>query len=257
MCYDIQASVQAQLHRAKLIGDKQTEDYIKQNLLPKTDVPIFCKSGFAHPKLLLYQGLENAIPIVAQWGLIPNWTKDEKQKNILQNQTLNARIETLTEKNSFKDSVENRGVLYIDGFFEHHHFNKKAYPFFIFSKTKNKPLPLACIISEWQNGNEKIHTFSIVTTKANQLISNIQNKPSQGEYRMPVILDNEQINIWLDESLAFDKLKEKITTPADVKLSAHPVKHIKGKNIQSDIQGISEEFFYPELSMIIDDILVD
>ncbi len=257
MCYDIQASVQAQIHRAKLKGDDKTVDYIKQILLPKTDVPLFCKSGFEHPKLLIYIGKENTIPEIAHWGLIPSWIKNEEQKVLIQNKTLNARIETLNEKKSFRNSVNNRGILYIDGFFEHHHFNRKAYPFFISSKNEHEPLALGCIFSKWYNGEEEINTFSIVTTQANQLVSDIQNKPSQGEFRMPLILSENQINVWLSESIKINSIINKFSKPANMPLRGHPVRQIKGKNIDCNVPEISKPFFYPELAMVIDDILVD
>jgi putative SOS response-associated peptidase YedK len=42
-----------------------------------------------------------------QWGLVPNWAKDEA----LGNQPINARAETLTGKVSFKGLVESRRCL--------------------------------------------------------------------------------------------------------------------------------------------------
>ena len=38
------------------------------------------------------------------WGLIPSWSKDEDIKKL----TLNARIETIEEKPSFKNSINKR-----------------------------------------------------------------------------------------------------------------------------------------------------
>ena len=48
------------------------------------------------------------------WGLIPSWAEDDAIKKY----TLNARIETLDEKRSFKDSIQNRCLIIADDFYE-------------------------------------------------------------------------------------------------------------------------------------------
>ena len=50
-----------------------------------------------------------------KWGLIPSWAKDAS----LAYKMINARVETLTEKPSFKNLVKRRRCLVIsDGFYE-------------------------------------------------------------------------------------------------------------------------------------------
>ena len=48
------------------------------------------------------------------WGLIPSWSKDEDIKK----RTLNARIETIEEKPSFKNSINKRCLVIANGFYE-------------------------------------------------------------------------------------------------------------------------------------------
>ena len=48
------------------------------------------------------------------WGLIPSWSKDEEIKKL----TLNARIETVTEKPSFRSVVNQRCLVIANGFYE-------------------------------------------------------------------------------------------------------------------------------------------
>lgn len=48
------------------------------------------------------------------WGLIPAWAKDEE----IQKYTLNAKIETVNEKPSFKNSVNKRCLVITNGYFE-------------------------------------------------------------------------------------------------------------------------------------------
>src|SRR5690606_18797969 len=49
-----------------------------------------------------------------QWGLIPFWAKDQSIKKM----TLNARIESLTDKPAFRDSVKNRCLVLASGYYE-------------------------------------------------------------------------------------------------------------------------------------------
>ena len=48
------------------------------------------------------------------WGLIPFWAKDDKIKKM----TLNATIETISEKPSFRNSVKKRCLIIADGYYE-------------------------------------------------------------------------------------------------------------------------------------------
>lgn len=47
-----------------------------------------------------------------QWGLIPHWAKEDS----IAHKTLNARIETVTERPSFKDYIEHRMSLLVKVF---------------------------------------------------------------------------------------------------------------------------------------------
>ena len=69
-------------------------------------------SGFDHPKIgVLY----NEEIISSHWGLIPHWVKNEQQALLIRNKTLNARIETLETKPSFKDvSFKEEFYLWMD-----------------------------------------------------------------------------------------------------------------------------------------------
>ncbi|RZJ87517.1 MAG: hypothetical protein EOO20_15910, partial [Chryseobacterium sp.] len=82
-------------------------------------------SGFAHPKLpVLFadKGLNNEKHIdLFAWGLIPFWVKSWDDAVKLRRQTLNARSEEILQKPSFRNSVSNRCVIPVTGFFEWKH----------------------------------------------------------------------------------------------------------------------------------------
>ena len=165
---------------------------------------------------------------------------------------MNARGETIFEKPSFRDAAKNnRCIIYIDGFYEHHHFKNNTYPFFIQKKDKN-PIALAGLWSEWINSKTggKINTFSIVTTEGNSLMSKIHNNPKLKGPRMPLILPEEIEEKWLNpiiEELDIHLIQDLIQSyPAD-ELKAHTVNKLRGKDYKGNVEEISEEVIYKEL----------
>jgi putative SOS response-associated peptidase YedK len=128
-----------------------------------------------------------------QWGLIPAWAKD----SAIQKYTLNAKIETVTEKPSFKNSVNQRCLVIADGFFEWQWLDSKG-------KNKQKyeiGLPnqelfaFAGLYSQWvdKTTGEIKNTYTILTTEANALMAEIHNTKK----RMPVVLKREDEGRWL------------------------------------------------------------
>lgn len=130
------------------------------------------------------------------WGLIPAWAKDES----IQKVTLNARIETLEEKPSFRDSINKRCLVIANGFYEWQWHDSKGK-----NKTKyaigieNHDLyAYAGLYSHWTNKitGEISGTYTIVTTEANPLMADIHNIKK----RMPIILKPEDESKWLDHA---------------------------------------------------------
>jgi putative SOS response-associated peptidase YedK len=210
---------------------------------------LYQASGFSHPKLLIYRD-QNSEPIPAVWGLIPLWVKDNEQRLKLWNSTLNARGESIFEKPSFRDSANSkRCLLYLDGFYEHHHYKGKTYPFFI-NKKDNEPFAVAGLWSEWQDRENKVKiiTFSIVTTKGNEMMTRIHNNPKlEDGPRMPVILPDELADEWLDTSRSQNELKELLLPFPDDLLKAHTVYRISGKESKGNVPEAEEEYQYEEL----------
>ena len=58
-------------------------------------------NGFEHPYCAIITNDRQEIIQMAQWGLLPDWAKDKQ----LQNSTLNARFESISEKPAFRNSV--------------------------------------------------------------------------------------------------------------------------------------------------------
>lgn len=123
-----------------------------------------------------------------KWGFIPGFAKDEKTSlNII-----NAKAETLHQKPSFITSFQNkRCVIIADGFYEWKNADGKKIPMHI--QLKNKQLfPMAGLWNTFtRSDGTKIHTCTIITTEANEMMSEIHN-------RMPVILTEDARKIWLN-----------------------------------------------------------
>ena len=252
MCYDIKASLEAQLNRARRRGDLQAIEEIIEKLVPLTDLPIYHKSGFSHPELLIYTNRTPDFPEVATWGLVPHWVRDKEQLKKQWNNTLNARGETIFEKPSFRTAAKNnRCIVYVDGFYEHHHYDGKAYPFFVYRKDK-QPLALAGLWSEWKNPQNGgiLNTFTIVTTTGNRMMAKIHNNPKLKEPRMPVILPQELEDKWLnpiEDELDTNLIQDLIKEFPEEELNAHTVSKLRGKEYIGNVAEVSNKVIYKEL----------
>lgn len=254
MCYDIKAGLEAQLKRAWRYGDLEAVQEIEKKLVPFTDLPLFHASGFQHPKLLVYTDRSPEIPEVSTWGLIPHWVKDSAQQKKFWNNTLNARGETIFEKPAFRDAATyNRCIIYVDGFYEHHHHKGKTYPFYIYRKDK-EPLALAGLWNSWtdKETSEILHTFTIVTTTGNPMLAKIHNNPKLQGPRMPLILPEELENKWLDpinDELDKKAIQELIQSYPEEELTAYTVGRLRGKEYAGNIPEIADHVPYSELEV--------
>ena len=166
-------------------------------------------NGFEFPKTPVISNQDTSRIKLFQWGLIPSFAQNDSIKRY----TLNARIETLTEKPSFKNYIENRCLIIADGFYEWKWLDPKG-------KMKQKYLvtvpvcelfTFAGLWSEWvdRQTGDIIKTYTIVTTEAQGLMRDIHNS----KMRMPVILANELEKDWLSGK-PFDTF---IKNPIEVK----------------------------------------
>lgn len=128
------------------------------------------------------------------WGLIPFWAKNDSIKK----STLNARIETIAEKPAFRNSVENRCLVIADGYYEWQWLDEKGKKKqkYLITSGEEEIFAFAGIYSHWENPEtgEKKGSYSIITTQANELMSEIHNN----KLRMPVILHPKDRKAWLD-----------------------------------------------------------
>ena len=78
------------------------------------------------------------------WGLIPDWVNPNEINEFRKN-TLNARIETIDEKISFKKYTQQKGVLTLNGFYEWQHIGKHKNKYYIKSYSFSSFLQKLCV----------------------------------------------------------------------------------------------------------------
>lgn len=154
-------------------------------------------SGFDFPLLPVLTNSNLDTFQFFQWGLIPNWAKDEE----IRKSTLNARIETIDQKPSFKNCTTNRCILPVTGFYEWKWLDTKGKhkeKYHICSKNHGI-VALAGLFDHWTNPKtgEKTSSFTLLTTEANPLMAEIHNTKK----RMPIILKPNTEQYWLEEGI--------------------------------------------------------
>lgn len=151
------------------------DNYIPNyNIAPTQNSPILIDNGKRIVKTM-------------RWGLIPSWAKDEK----FSARMINARIETLLEKPSYRNLVSsNRCIIIADGYYEWKNEGDTKVPYY-FKDPNDKLLPMAGLYDIWQNPKGFfVPSYTIITKEAQKNLSNIHN-------RMPFILSQEHLNTWL------------------------------------------------------------
>jgi len=153
-------------------------------------------NAFEYPETPIITNTEKTVIQFYNWGLIPEFSKDLSIKKY----TLNARFETLNQKPSFKNSLNNRCLIITDGFYEWKWLTetgskKQKY---LITQTNNEIFTFAGLYSNWyySETNTIINTYTIITTEANKLMSQIHNSKK----RMPLILKKEDEIKWLENT---------------------------------------------------------
>jgi putative SOS response-associated peptidase YedK len=161
--------------------------------------------------------ITNELPDKVQffsWGLQPFWAKDAKAVK----RSINARSETLTEKPFFRTLLQSKRCLVpADGFFEWQVTSSGKLPYRILLKSEDT-FSFAGLWDEWvdKSTGEVLHTYTIITTDANELVKPIHD-------RMPVILSPEAEELWLDEHESKEELLS-LLHPFDAsQMKAYPV----------------------------------
>ena len=88
-------------------GREEVEQRLLKTMPGKFEAPLdyqeyYHLNGFTHGNLYIIKMDEPKSIFPASWGLVPNWAKQDPISFLKRSNTLNARGETIFEKNSFK-----------------------------------------------------------------------------------------------------------------------------------------------------------
>lgn len=176
------------------------------NVAPTNDVWAVLETG----------GVRRVEPL--HWGLVPFWAKDPG----IGNRMINARAETLAERNAYKQAFKRRRcIVPADGFYEWRKVEgaKRKQPYFIHG-THGRPLAFAGLWEVWRSKEDpdvELHSCTIVTGEPNATVAPVHD-------RMPVILPEQAWDTWLDPDEQDLELLGKLLVPARPEVVAlHPV----------------------------------
>jgi len=145
-----------------------------------------------------------------KWGLIPHWSKKVSP-------LINARAETAAVKPAFRRAFHSKRCLIpATGFFEWRKEEDRKQPYLIRLRD-GKPFAFAGLWEKWEGPSGTYYGCAILTTKPNTLVARIHD-------RMPVILEPENEDLWLDRTVEDRELLTSLLHPfPPEKMEAFPV----------------------------------
>jgi len=193
--YDELAQLEAQYEAQIAKDDKWQKSY---NIAPTQNAPIIRNTETGRSVEMM------------RWGLVPVWAKDIK----IGSKMINARVETIKTKPTYRSAFKNRCIVPANGFYEWKLVHGVKQPYFI-----HPPEGLFSFAGMWdtwrpENG-EEIHSFTIVTTDHNFFMTDLHD-------RMPVILDRDSVDIWMDNKSEKEELYD-LMTAFEGEMDAYPV----------------------------------
>lgn len=135
------------------------------------------------------------------WGLIPSWAKDAS----IGTRLINARLETAAEKPAFRRAFERRrAIIPADGYYEWYATTvggkTRKQPYFI-APEDGSILAMAGLYEIWRDPAKSEEdadrfrwTMTVITTSAEDSLGHVHD-------RMPLMLDRDGYDAWLDPTL--------------------------------------------------------
>jgi putative SOS response-associated peptidase YedK len=138
----------------------------------------------------------------------PHWSKDAS----IATSTINARSETVATKPAFRDPLKFRRCLIpADGFYEWRQTGTAKQPY-CFEVNDGELFAFAGLWDGWKDSSGKwVKTCSILTTTPNAVTSAVHD-------RMPVILDPDSYDLWLDPGMRDVSAVSELLKPCDARL---------------------------------------
>ncbi len=170
----------------------------RYNVAPTQPIPVIRQ----HPKEPIRQ------LSLMRWGLIPSWAKDSSAAASM----INARSETAATKPAFRDALKSRRCLIpADGFYEWMRTGKTKQPY-CFEVNEGELFAFAGLWDRWKDpSGQWVKSCSILTTTPNAVTAAVHD-------RMPVILDPDSYDLWLDPGMTNVAAASELLKPYDARL---------------------------------------
>ena len=147
-----------------------------------------------------------------KWGLVPYWAEDPA----VGNRMINARAESVDRRPAFREPFRKRRCLVpADGFYEWRRVGRARDPFLI-KMADGHTFGFAGVWDRWKKEDARIESCAILTTAANELVAPIHD-------RMPVILDRESYDLWLDPDADEEEIRALLRPFPSDRMIAFPV----------------------------------
>lgn len=162
-----------------------------------------------------------------RWGLISHMTKgwDVVKEKDKKNWYKNARGETLFSTWPYKlVAASQRCIIPSTGFFEYHeNEDGTKVPFYV-SLPEEEVFSIGGVWDLWLDPNtgDKILSYVMITTAANELMTEVHNS-GQNPFRMPLILSDNDVEKWLNPNLAASEVNKLIVPFTNEKMAAYQV----------------------------------
>jgi putative SOS response-associated peptidase YedK len=206
-------SLQRRFSLEELLGEPQP----RYNVAPTQTLPVVVRHSPNHLEMM-------------RWGLIPSWAKDAS----IGSRMINARAETVAEKPAYRGPLRSQRCLVpASGFFEWKRDGARKTPYFI--HLTDEPLfAFAGLYDIWHDSDgREVASYSVITTGPNDLMADIHN-------RMPVILDREDEEIWLDPDTSEPERLLPLLRPYPAReMEAYPVSQVVNSPM-NDLPAILE-----------------
>jgi putative SOS response-associated peptidase YedK len=167
-----------------------------------------------------------------RWGLVPPWAEDLA----IGSRMINARGETVDQKPSFRKAFASRRCLIpADGYFEWQKTSDGKQPYLI----ELAAAGVFAMAGLWEENRKAIGdgttllSCTVITTEANRTTGQVHD-------RMPVILDPDQYDRWLDPGFRdTETLKGMLDSAPENLLSLTPVSRHVNNPKNDDTQCVS------------------
>jgi putative SOS response-associated peptidase YedK len=159
--------------------------------------------------------------VMARWGLVPWWSKE-----IPKIPHINARAETVHTKGLFREAfAKRRALIPATGFFEWQKRADGKQPY-RFRREDLEPFAFAGLWEFARIGEQEILSATIIVGEPNPLAAAVHD-------RMPVILNPEDYDRWLDANTPVDELR--------ALLRPYPAKRMQAQAVSRAVNSVKND----------------